>query len=158
MFYPALPDKDMLQTSRSLLWEPGGTTQQGRRLPQFSPAMTPNCKHTQENHPPKLTHCFCTSAQVSPSSPFKKERKKEKSVHTDQWVTGEVLPGTVVLSTLQTGKWQQCSFPSHTVLLACELGLFVEDPRDVHASTHPPTLPVVLGTSLLGIHSPYMHC
>lgn len=66
MFYPALPDKDMSQTSNSLLWELGGTTEQGHRLPQF---MTGNCKLTQES-PTQFTSRPTLSLQQSAGLTF----------------------------------------------------------------------------------------
>lgn len=136
----------MLQTSSGFLGEPGETAKQGRRLPQFSPAMTPNCKHTQENHLPKLTHVVSAPVcRVSPSS--------LKKISPPRSVVRCQLPRP---RTLYVGKRNRAASP-HTllselaVLEACELGLFVEDPSEsAHASTHAP----ILGTSLLGIHSP----
>lgn len=80
MFYPVLPDKDMLRASSSSLWELGGTTKQGHGLPQFSPAMTLNCKHTHEITYQNL-HIVSAPVCRAHLPPFK---KKKKSVHTDR--------------------------------------------------------------------------
>lgn len=87
MFYPGSTRQRHAPDKQRFLGELGETAKQGRRLPQFSPAMTPNCKHTQENHLPKLTRCFCTSVQVSPSSLKKKKKKNQSTL-----IGGEVLP------------------------------------------------------------------
>lgn len=104
----------MLQTNSGFLGEPGETAKQGRRLPQFSPAMTPNCKHTQENHLPKLTHVVSAPVcRVSPSS-----LKKNQSTP----IGGEVPAAQA--THLVSGQTQQGGLPSHTVIgIGCTRGL-----------------------------------